>query len=247
MTETIEERVRNLAQPLWESAARPYGMAVDFWLMAEQMVLEMMSATARMQTIAAETPDLPPDVAGVPLAAPVERVRALARCMWESASLQSDMSEQFWLSAERHVLTMLRAATACSTSGSSAPWIREVADLSPPAYLGRIRSLAYDYWQAAGEGYGHALDHWLQAERDMLVALAKVAERKTGDEPQAGGATASPVEDAAATGTTEVSPSEAGPIKAPVPGSTGSVAAGPVIASPAAKRPRRPARAAKTE
>ena len=45
--------------PSGNSAARPYGMAMDFWLMAEQMVLEMMAATARMQDKATSAPPLP--------------------------------------------------------------------------------------------------------------------------------------------------------------------------------------------
>ena len=55
MDKATEEDVGGLAQPLWESAARPYGMALDFWLMAEQMVLEMMAASARIQDAASSS------------------------------------------------------------------------------------------------------------------------------------------------------------------------------------------------
>jgi DUF2934 family protein len=178
MDKSVEENIRNLAQPLWESAARPYGMAMDFWLMAEQMVLEMMAATARMQDKATSAPPLPSGD-DLPSAAPVGKVRELAECMWESAGRQYGMAQDYWLSAERHVLAMMRAATTLPMPGSlnSKAWTAELLDSSPSAYLERIRSMAYHYWEAAGRGYGRTLDYWLQAERNMLSMMAAEAER----------------------------------------------------------------------
>jgi hypothetical protein len=176
MDKSVEENIRKLAQPLWESAAQPYGMAMDFWLMAEQMVLEMMAATARMQDKATGAPPLPA-IGALPSAVPVDRVRELAECMWESAGRQYGMAQDYWLAAERHVLTMMRAATALPAPGCSNPWAAELNSLSPAAYLERIRSIAYYYWEAAGRGYGRALDYWLQAERDLLNMAAAEAER----------------------------------------------------------------------
>jgi hypothetical protein len=183
MDKSVEENIRKLAQPLWESAARPYGMAMDFWLMAEQMVLEMMAATARMQDKATSAPPLP-SIGALPSAVPVERVRELAECMWESAGRQYGMAQDYWLSAERHVLAMMRAATALPAPGSlnSNARTAELLNLSPSAYLERIRSMAYDYWEAAGRGYGRALDYWLQAERNMLSMMAAEAERNARSE-----------------------------------------------------------------
>ena len=179
MDKSVEENIRNLAQPLWESAARPYGMAMDFWLMAEQMVLEMVAATARMQDKATSAPPLPSS-GDLPSAAPVGKVlRELAECMWESAGRQYGMAQDYWLSAERHVLAMVRAATTLPLPGSlnSEAWNAELLNSSPSAYLERIRSMAYNYWEAAGRGYGRALDYWLQAERNMLSMMAAEAER----------------------------------------------------------------------
>ena len=111
MDKAVEENIRKLAQPLWESAARPYGMAMDFWLMAEQMVLELMTVTARMHDKATSAPPLPL-MDELPSAVPVGKVRELAECMWESAGRQYGMAQDYWLSAERHVLAMMRAAAA---------------------------------------------------------------------------------------------------------------------------------------
>jgi hypothetical protein len=194
MDKVTEENIRGLAQPLWQSAARPYGMALDFWLMAEQMVLEMMAATARIQDTAFRPP--PPPLAGeeLPTAVPVGKVRALAECMWESAGRQFGMAQDYWLSAERHVLTMLRAATSLPSDNEVQPRAVELFALEPTAYLERIRLMAYNYWEAAGQRYGQALDYWLRAEREILntmataaecVATATVPEEATGDEPYA--------------------------------------------------------------
>ena len=165
MYQTIEEQVRALARPLWESAARPFGMAVDFWLMAEQMVLEVMAATTRLQsTMLSEAPS---STADVPAAAPVAQIRALAECMWEAAGKQYEMSQDFWLAAEKHVLAMVRAANG----GPAASSVQEVCALSPSAYLERIRLSAYSMWEGAGRQYGRTLEFWLTAERQTLTAL----------------------------------------------------------------------------
>src|SRR5512132_4025790 len=77
-------RSRRISE-IWRSPSgnrpRPYGMAMDFWLMAEKMVLEMMTATARMQDKATSAPPLPSS-GDLPSAAPVGQVRELAECMW---------------------------------------------------------------------------------------------------------------------------------------------------------------------
>jgi hypothetical protein len=168
-----EERIRALALPLWESAARPYGVALDFWLMAEQMVLEMMTASARMQAKA--TSEVPAAVAGVlPEAVPVSRIAELAECMWEAAGRQYGMAQDFWLAAERHVLAMVRAASVPPAS-PLAGWAGELASLPPKPYLDRIRQLAFYLWEAAGRQYGNALDYWLKAEQEVLETMATVA------------------------------------------------------------------------
>lgn len=176
MNGNVDERIRGLAQPLWESAARPYGMAMDFWLMAEQMVMEVVSATARLHSKAVTPPSLP--LGELPDGMPVARVREMAECMWESAGRQYGMAQDFWLAAERHVLAMLRlsAFPAESTAESKNAWTSELSGLTPAAYLERIRGMAYFYWERAGRSYGNALDCWLQAERDMLKMMSAATE-----------------------------------------------------------------------
>ncbi len=184
MNGNLDERIRRLAQPLWESAARPYGMAIDFWLMAEQMVMEVVTTTARLQSKAASRPS-PPD-GELPEGMPVARVRELAECMWEAAGRQYGMAQEFWLAAERHVLAALRAS-AFPADAEKPAWPSELAALAPAAYLEHIRKMAYYYWEAAGRGYGQTLDYWLQAERDLLTMMTAATEGGDRTSPPADG------------------------------------------------------------
>ncbi|HSO41420.1 MAG TPA: DUF2934 domain-containing protein [Rhodospirillales bacterium] len=166
MDPQMEIRIRSLAHPLWESAARPFGMALDFWLMAEQMILEMLTASARLATTAAGETSVSADHRAT---APINRVQDLADCMWENAGRQYELALDCWLSAEKHAVALSRAA-AVAREGAA-----ELAGLPAPAYLEHIRRNAYVLWESAGRQYGNALDYWLQAERQVLNAMTEAA------------------------------------------------------------------------
>lgn len=170
-------RIRALAHPLWESAARPYGMALDFWLMAEQMIFEMLSASARLAITATGNTDSNADSATQ--AASIARVQDLAQCMWDNAGKQYELALDCWLSAEQHVVALTRA-TKAAREGT-----RELAALPAPAYLEHIRLNAYSLWESAGQRYGSALDHWLQAEQQVLQAIAEAATQTEASAPSA--------------------------------------------------------------
>lgn len=40
-----DKRIQELAYSLWQTAERPYWVALEYWLMAEKMVVEMMTMT----------------------------------------------------------------------------------------------------------------------------------------------------------------------------------------------------------
>jgi hypothetical protein len=188
MDTQMDIRIRSLAHPLWESAARPYGMALDFWLMAEQMILEMLTASSRLATTA--TGESVVASHGDPAAAPVQRVQDLALCMWENAGKQYELALDCWLSAEEHVFALTRAAAAAREGA------HELAVLPAPAYLEHIRHHAYYLWESAGRRYGNALDYWLQAEQQLLKAMADTAastDAATDTDAQAAGSADQPV------------------------------------------------------
>lgn len=180
MDTQMELRIRSLAHPLWESAARPYGMALDFWLMAEQMILEMLTASSRLATAASG--DMAVSAAGDdPATASVNRVRDLAHCMWDNAGRQYELALDCWLSAERHALALSRATTTAREGA------RELAAMPAPAYLDHIRVRAYTLWDAAGRRYGNALDYWLQAEQQVLTAIAEASAVGAPDQAEVAG------------------------------------------------------------
>lgn len=178
MENKAEDRIRQLAQPIWVSAGEQYGMALDCWLMAENMVLETMAATAKIVGAAFDT-----SVSSsrrfweVPTVVPTERIRELAHVMWESAGRQHGTALDFWLAAERHVLTVVRTGMGGlpSENGMQNEWAQELLFGSPAAYMDRVREVAYDRWLAAGQEYGRSLDFWLEAERQVLGAMSNTA------------------------------------------------------------------------
>jgi len=63
MGEEDQQRIRDLAYSLWESAERPHWSALEYWLMAEQMILGMAVFTNKefrqRMTSCPTTPDKP--------------------------------------------------------------------------------------------------------------------------------------------------------------------------------------------
>lgn len=170
----IEERIRQLAKPLWESAGEQYGTALDCWLMAENMVVETMAATTKIVGAAFDTTVLSPrQFWERPSEVPTQRIRELAYLMWEAAGDQQGAAIDFWLAAERHVLTVMRTGmgTSASESDPQCALTRELMFGSASAYFERVRESAYALWAASGEEYGRSLDFWLEGERQVLEAM----------------------------------------------------------------------------
>lgn len=174
MENQVEEKIRKLAQPLWVSAGEQYGTALDCWLMAENMVLETMTATTKVVGATWDTTvsssrqfwELPTEV-------PTERIRELAYLMWEATGRQHGAAADFWLAAERHVLTVMRTgvAVAASENDKHGTVVRELMLGSSATYMQRVRELAYSLWESAGAEYGRSMDFWLEAERQVLAAM----------------------------------------------------------------------------
>lgn len=157
-----EELTRALASALWRSAASPYCRALDNWLAAEAMAAEAVrAARAATQTGAAAAPE-PAENLPSP-AFPVELVRDLAQCFWAHSARSAASTLDIWLSAERHVLALCRAALA--GHGDLRPFSAE-------AYWQRIRDHAEWLWHARGRPQERDLDTWLDAEAEVLAQTA---------------------------------------------------------------------------
>ncbi|MFZ1413732.1 MAG: DUF2934 domain-containing protein [Defluviicoccus sp.] len=76
-SQEIQDRIRDLAHSMWESAGRLQGLATEYWLPAEEEVLATMRAAAERLTLGekperAEEPETEaaPAAAAPPAAAP---------------------------------------------------------------------------------------------------------------------------------------------------------------------------------
>jgi hypothetical protein len=142
--------------------------------MAENMIVETMAATTKLVGAAWDTTVLSPrQFLERPTEVPTKRVRELAYMMWEAAGDQKGAAMDFWLAAERHVLTVMRTGmgTSASESGPQCALTRELMFGSSSAYIDRVRESAYALWASSGEEYGRSLDFWLEAERRVLEAM----------------------------------------------------------------------------
>jgi hypothetical protein len=76
ITQEIQDRIQEIAYLMWESAGRQQGMAMEYWLAAEQEVLStMQAAAARMMPrepapAPAATPAAPPAAEAAPAPQP---------------------------------------------------------------------------------------------------------------------------------------------------------------------------------
>ena len=178
MENDLEHDIRNLAYHIWLAAGGGFGQtALDFWVMAEQMVIEFTADSARRAqettTIALE------HAAAWPSALRslyLYRIRELAHNMWIASADQRELSLDYWLAAERHLRLMTDSATrtisATSPNLAQSETLTEIFEtFSPANYLEQIRKTAYQLWDQAGRQYGSNLEFWLAAEKHMLDSL----------------------------------------------------------------------------
>ena len=176
MENDLKPEIRNLAYHLWQSAGHEFGRtALDFWEMAERMVVELTADSVRRANKAASS--MLETAAAWPSALRalyLYRVRELARCMWSAGADQRDRSLDYWLAAEKHLRLLTASATRATSArlGQDEAMAKVFETFSPADYLEQIRKTAYYLWETAGSQYGSAFDCWLAAENRFLEALA---------------------------------------------------------------------------
>lgn len=176
MENDLEHDIRNLAYDIWLMAGTDFSRtALDFWRMAEQMVIEMTADSARRANAAATT--VLENMTAWPSALHAlyrYRVRELAHCMWATSVEQRDRSMDYWLAAEKHLRLLAESAAraAGASLGKEEALAKTFETFSPANYLEQIRKTAYLLWETAGRQYGSALDFWLAAEQKVLDSLA---------------------------------------------------------------------------
>ena len=178
MENDLEHDIRHLAYHLWQTAGREFGQtALDFWAMAQQMVIELTVDSIRRAN--ATTVTAVETAAAWPAALRAlyrYRVRELARGMWAASAEQRDRSLDYWLAAEQHLRLLAESATraAGAALGREEALARTFETFSPADYLEQIRKTAYQLWETAENQHQSALDFWLAAEHRFLESLAAV-------------------------------------------------------------------------
>ncbi len=176
MENDLEPDIRHLAYHLWQTAGRDFSRtALDFWAMAERMVIELTADSVRRVNTATAT--AVENATAWPLALRalyLYRVRELARGMWAASTEQRDRSLDYWLAAERHLRLLAESAARAAEAGlgREEALIRTLETFSPAAYLEQIRKTAYQLWETAENQHSSALDFWLAAENRFMESQA---------------------------------------------------------------------------
>lgn len=95
IAENIQERVRQVAYLMWESAGRQHGMAMEYWLAAESDVLKTMQAAAEslVPREAKEKPKPATSVAQPPAPPVVEPAAAAPAFAAKAEAAQSETAK----------------------------------------------------------------------------------------------------------------------------------------------------------
>ena len=179
METELEPDIRNLAYHLWQTAGRDFSQtALDFWAMAERMVIELTADSARRASAA--TAAAVENAAAWPSALRAlyrYRVRELARDMWAASVERRDRALDYWLAAEQHLRLLAESAarTAGARLGREEVLARTLETFSPADYLEQIRKTAYHLWETAENQHQSALEFWLAAESRFLESQAATA------------------------------------------------------------------------
>jgi len=188
MEPDLEHDIRYLAYHLWQTAGRDFSQtALDFWAMAERMVIELTADSIRRANAATTT--AVENAAAWPSALRAlyhYRVRELARDMWGANAEQRDRSMDYWLAAEKHLRLLTESATRAAGAGlgREEALAKTFETFSPADYLEQIRKTAYQLWETAENQHQSALEFWLAAENRFLESLA--AGRTAPASPNAG-------------------------------------------------------------
>jgi len=176
MENELEPDIRNLAYHIWQTAGRDFGQtALDFWAMAERMVIELTADSVRRANAAtAATIESATAWPAALRALYRYRVRELARGMWAASSEQRDRALDYWLAAEKHLRLLAESAASAAGAGlgREETLAKTFETFSPADYLEQIRKTAYQLWETAENQHQSALDFWLAAEIRLMESLA---------------------------------------------------------------------------
>lgn len=165
LPELLASRAQELTQVLWEGADKQYTTFSKYWWPAQLHTMNIVktgiesakSAQEASSIIIQTGKDFDPRLYG-------ERIRDLATYMWQQGSPIIDPL-RYWLSAEKHILTVasraIRAATSPSEAGRALA--AAIETFNARDYFESIRREAYSFWGTT-RSHGHDVEDWLKAE-----------------------------------------------------------------------------------
>ncbi|HOB60954.1 MAG TPA: DUF2934 domain-containing protein [Candidatus Competibacteraceae bacterium] len=194
METDLEHEIRDLAYHIWLTAGNDFSrQTLDFWVMAEQMVIEMTADSIRQfhaaTTLALENAALWPSALR---ALYLYRIRELAHCMWSVSAEHRNQSLDYWLAAEKHLRALSESAMR-ATGGAldqKDTLLKTLESFSPANHLEQVRQTAYQLWESAEKQQSSALDFWLAAEQkvlDSLIASGPAAAARAAEQPTSSG------------------------------------------------------------
>ena len=160
--------ISDVAHAMSETAGEPPVMANSFRVAAQKYVASLIALAFKFSTN-------PEDL--IEIFSPethFHRVQDLAQAMSRRSGQQVMTSPlTFWLSAEKHIVTMLAGvATAAQTLQDAIHYLTKISGLSIEEHLRLIEENAYYIWERADRPpFGAALDHWLESERAILARI----------------------------------------------------------------------------
>lgn len=156
--------IERFAHGIWEHTGRQYGYALDHWLAAEKQVLAASVAVIESASDAQQAMlSLPSILENLDPAKILQEIGILAKTMWERAGRQHGHTLDFWVAAERYVLTLTIAAIRQAPTGNELTEVvvNTITALSP-----------LSIWQTIN-------DSLFDAQRRVLTAIADGRELTT--------------------------------------------------------------------
>jgi hypothetical protein len=164
---------------MWESAGQPWGMALDFWLAAQNVFHTVLDAAARTVWGSDKSDALQTQLRRAFPAKPYfDLAYTLAYEMSQHAEQQYRAPLDIWLAAEKTILAIVGGAVSAARSALEITTLLNNAfeRFSPSTHLEEIRRAAYYKWAKRGklphENHLVTLRDWVEAEEEVRRQIA---------------------------------------------------------------------------
>jgi hypothetical protein len=171
---------RHTAYMMWENAGQPWGMALDFWLAAQNVFQTVIDAAAKTVWGSEISEALKTQLRRTfPAKTYFDLTYTLAYKMSQHAERQYRAPLDIWLAAEKTIMAIVRGAISAASSALEVASLlnNELELFSPSAFLEEVRRVAYYKWVERGglpyETHLATLRDWVEAEEEVRRQIAQ--------------------------------------------------------------------------